>query len=412
MAKLDEKTRSQIITALCEGNSQRATARICEVEQNTVASYLADAGDMAIELLHTQVRDLKVRLIQADELHSFVGAKATTIQKMTAPTDKFGTIWCYLAVCADTKLIFSHHLGSRKIGDAEHFMQDVASRLARSGSGDFAVRPTIVTDGLTVYEEAINNAFGSACDYGIYRKLYTTVGKTGRKLKYERLVGIERIPKIGSPLESDINTAYVERQNLNVRMFNRRYTRKSNGFSKTLEAHKRQLALTLVYHNYCRMLRPLKREIDCADNPGRKRSVWVKRLTPAMEAGLTDFRWEALDLVRLIEEFKSEARAKAREEKSRARRDRKARDLAERLGDVALPFWVYESTLHHTTKVHAAHCVNCNNGKGKGMKGDTKSGRWIGYASLEEGRVGAESRQPDRHSICHMCLGSYRLRGY
>ena len=86
--------------------------------------------------------------------------------------------------------------------------------------------------------------------------------------------------------------------------------------------------------------------------------------------------------------------------------------MADRLGDVALPFWVYESTLHHTTKVHAAHCVNCNNGKGKGMKGNTKSGRWFGYASLEEARVGAESRQPDRHSICHMCLGSYRVRGY
>lgn len=101
---------------------------------------------MAHELLHTQVRDLKVRLIQADEPHSFVGAKATTIEKMTGPTDKFGTIWCYLAVCADTKLVFSHHLGSRKIGDAEHFMQDVASRLARNRHGDFEVhRPSLPT---------------------------------------------------------------------------------------------------------------------------------------------------------------------------------------------------------------------------------------------------------------------------
>lgn len=411
MAKLDATKRAQIILALCEGNSQRATARICGVEQNTVASYLADAGDMAMELLDKQVRDLKIRLIQADEIHSFVGAKATTIEKADGPSDKFGTIWCFLAVCADTKLVFSHYLGGRTLEDAENFMQDVASRLARAPSGDFQLRPTIVTDGLKVYEEAVNNAFGSACDYGIYRKLYTNIGKSGRKLKYRRLTGIERIAKIGSPAEADNNTAYVERQNLNLRTFNRRYTRKSNGFSKNVDAHRRQVALSLVYHNYCRMLRPLKREIDCAENPGQKKSVWIKRLTPAMEAGLTDFRWEAADLVRLIEEFKSEARVKAREDKRRAKRDRKARELTERLGDVSSPFWVYESTHHHSTKIHSAHCVNCNNGKGKGLKGDTKSGRWFGFASLEEARVGAESRQPDRHSICHMCLGSYRLRG-
>ncbi len=79
---------------------------------------------------------------------------------------------------------------------------------------------------------------------------------------------------------------------------------------------------------------------------------------------------------------------------------------------LSTPYWVYESDVHHSTKVHDACCVNCNNGKGKRMNGNTKSGRWFSFASLEEAKFAAEVRQPDRHSVCNMCLGTYRTRGY
>lgn len=46
------------------------------------------------------------------------------------------------------------------------------------------------------------------------------------------------------------------------------------------------------------------------------------------------------------------------------------------------------------------------------MNGNTKSGRWFSFASLEEAKFAAEVRQPDRHSVCNMCLGTYRTRGY
>lgn len=117
MAKLDRRTRRQILASLCEGVSIRSCERIFDVEQNSVAKLLADAGDMAITLMK-RTKGLMVETIQADELYSFVGAKQVNVDRMTVPVEGAGTVWGYLAVCAKSKLIFNYHLGDRSYPQA------------------------------------------------------------------------------------------------------------------------------------------------------------------------------------------------------------------------------------------------------------------------------------------------------
>ena len=73
----------------------------------------------------------------------------------------------------------------------------------------------------------------------------------------------------GRPDPRHISTSYVERQNLTIRMAIRRFTRLTNAFSKKLDNHKAACALHFAYYNFCRIHRTL-------------------RVTPAMEAGITD----------------------------------------------------------------------------------------------------------------------------
>ena len=201
MAKLDRRTRRQILASLCEGVSIRSCERIFDVEQNSVAKLLADAGDMAITLMK-RTKGLMVETIQADELYSFVGAKQVNVDRMTVPVEGAGTVWGYLAVCAKSKLIFNYHLGDRSYPHARAFMQSTADKLLRENAGGpFVVRPKIITDGLTSYVDAVGDVFGSYADHGVYKKRYQTKGKDGQTLQRKRCVGAEQGVK-GATIEA------------------------------------------------------------------------------------------------------------------------------------------------------------------------------------------------------------------
>nr|VFK01798.1 MAG: IS1 transposase [Candidatus Kentron sp. H]VFK02042.1 MAG: IS1 transposase [Candidatus Kentron sp. H]VFK05123.1 MAG: IS1 transposase [Candidatus Kentron sp. H] len=85
----------------------------------------------------------------------------------------------------------------------------------------------------------------------------------------------------GNPQHEEINTSYVERQNLTMRMSMRRFTRLTNAFSKKVENHMHAISLHYMYYNFCRIHQTL-------------------RVTPAMEAGITDRVWEIKDILKLI----------------------------------------------------------------------------------------------------------------
>ena len=151
-------------------------------------------------------------------------------------------------------------------------MEDLASRLAN--------RVQLTTDGHRVYFEAVEGAFGCEVDYAMLVKIYES---TQEETRYSpaHCTGCETNVVSGNPDPDHISTSYVERQNLTLRMQNRRFTRLTNAFSKKIENHIFHLALHYMYYNFCRVHKTL-------------------RVTPAMEAGVTDHVWGIEKIISLI----------------------------------------------------------------------------------------------------------------
>jgi IS1 family transposase len=180
-------------------------------------------------------------------------------------------------------LIVSWLLGSRDEKSAEMFIRDLADRLAG--------KIQMTTDGLKLYVNAIEGAFGGEIDYAMLTKLFGPSGNDkSPETRYSpgRIKGVEVTNITGRPDEAHISTSFVERANLTMRMGMRRFTRLTNGFSKKFENHGAAISLHMMYYNFVRIHQTL-------------------RCTPAMAAGVTDRLWSMSDLVELIESRECEA---------------------------------------------------------------------------------------------------------
>ena len=276
MNKLPLKTRSLILNMLCEGQSMRATARLADVSFNTVAKLLIDAGKVCADLHDELVQGVTASRVQCDEVWSFTYAKQKNVAKAKAAPQEAGDTWTWTALDADTKLIVSSMVGGRDAEYANAFMDDVASRLAN--------RVQMTTDGHKAYLEAVEGSFGADIDYAQLIKVYGNAPET-LKGRYSPAdcTGIVKRTVEGQPDEKHISTSFVERQNLTMRMQMRRFTRLTNAFSKKFENHMHMVALYTVWYNFIRIHKTL-------------------RVTPAMEAGLSETLWDMEDLVRIMDE--------------------------------------------------------------------------------------------------------------
>lgn len=274
MRRLSRDKRTTVIHALCEGNSINATARLCGVSKLTVLRLLADVGSLCRDFHDLMVRGLSSRRVQVDEIWSFVGCKAKT---KAAGGNGHGDCWVWIALDADTKLVVSYLVGDRSATCANTFMLDVAGRIN--------TRVQLTSDGHSAYLNAVENAFGFDVDYAMLVKLYgpDNDGK-GAERKYSpgKCNGAKKLVQFGMPDRKHISTSYVERQNLTLRMGNRRHTRLTNAFSKKIVNHEHAIALHYFHYNFIRRHKTLG-------------------TTPAVEAGLTDHEWTVADLVRLLE---------------------------------------------------------------------------------------------------------------
>ena len=277
MNRLRTKERAQILGLLVEGNSLRATSRLVDCSINTVTKLLVEVGAACADYQDKALRNLPCTRLECDEIWSFCYAKERNVPTAMAGQFGVGDVWTWVAVCADTKLVPSWLVGRRDAAYAEAFALDLASRLS--------ARAQITTDGLHLYIAAVDNAFGANVDYAMLVKTYgQPVGGTpvppGR---YSPPVctGSMKMAVRGAPDMSLVSTSYAERQNLTMRMSMRRFTRLTNGFSKKVENLEHAVALHFMYYNFGR----------------RHKSL---RVTPAMEAGITDHVWNLEELVALL----------------------------------------------------------------------------------------------------------------
>lgn len=276
MNKLTDSRRAAIIRALVEGNSVRATARLTGTAKATVLKLLVEVGEFCSHYQDYVLTNLNTKRVEADELWAFVGAK-----QKNATKDGQGDIWTYTAMDADSKLMISWLVGARNHENTRAFMLDLSERLAN--------RVQLTTDGLKWYLAAVENAFGwNGTDYAqIVKTFGLPLDETGAHRRYSPMecTGAVKLPVMGNPDEKLVSTSYIERQNLNIRMQQRRFTRLTNGFSKKAENHAHSVSLFFMFYNFCRPHQTLTKA-----NRGIKQ-------TPAMAAGLTDHVWSVEEIL-------------------------------------------------------------------------------------------------------------------
>ncbi|MHB8595165.1 MAG: IS1 family transposase [Acidimicrobiales bacterium] len=285
MNRLPLALRVQALSALVEGNSIRGTCRMVGIDKKTVLRLLADVGDACEAYLDETLRGLKCKRLQLDEIWSYCHAKERNLPRELRGADGVGDLWTWVAIDADTKLIASWFLGKRLKDDADAFIRDLASRVVSE-------RVQITTDSYGAYIAPIQRYFHHRADHGTEYKVYgvqeTEENPTERKYSPLVVKEVVRTPIWGVPDPDHISTAYVERQNLTMRMSMRRFTRLTNGFSKKAENLQRAIALNFAYYNLCRKHSTIK-------------------TTPAIAAGLTDRIWTLHDLANLPNLMRGEA---------------------------------------------------------------------------------------------------------
>ena len=273
MNRLSVAKRATIINLLVEGASVRSVSRVTGASINTITKLLVDAGEACVAFHNETVRNVNAERVQVDEIWQFCYAKAKNVETAKAAPEGAGDTWTWTALDADSKLIVSWLLGERDGQAAYDFMMDLAERLTS--------RVQLTSDGLALYEGAVEDAFGADVDYAQLIKVFGDPRETSARYSPATWKGTFTRTIQGQPDPDHINTSYVERHNLTMRMSMRRFTRLTNAFSKKLLNHAAALALYFVHYNFCRVHKTL-------------------RMSPAMASGVTDTLRDAEWIVGLI----------------------------------------------------------------------------------------------------------------
>jgi IS1 family transposase len=279
MNRLSTEKRAQIIGALVEGNSIRATVRMTGAAKNTITKLLVDVGQAAADYQDRVLRDLPCKVVEVDEIWAFCYAKQKNVPEQFKGTPGYGDVWTFTALCADTKLVPAWLVGERTGDDAYVFLQDLASRMAD--------RIQLSTDGFRGYESTVGPAFKQDVDWAQIQKLYRT-NPHGGETKYSPAICTGTKVRVlkSDPDPDRISTSYVERQNLSMRMGMRRFTRLTNGFSRKVENLAHAVSLHFMHYNFARPHRSLKERYP---------------RTPAMAAGVADHIWSLEEIAALLD---------------------------------------------------------------------------------------------------------------
>lgn len=273
MSALSRETRVRVVSALVEGISLRATERLTGAGRQAITALLLRVGDGCKRLHDATMRELRCDVLELDEAWSFVGCKEA--HRNDDHPAEYGDQYTWIALDADTKLVPAWRVDKRSTEAAHAFAADLRARIVGV--------PQITTDGFKPYLEAMELAFGTRVNYAQILKTYRgdeAGGASRDEVRYSRgrVVRSVKRPITGTPDEARISTSYVERGNLTLRMQQRRFTRLTNAFSKRVRNHRAAVALHFAHYNLCRVHMTL-------------------RVTPAMEAGITDHVWSVEELM-------------------------------------------------------------------------------------------------------------------
>jgi IS1 family transposase len=278
MNKLPPEKRAQALQMMAEGISLRAMTRLTGISRTTLIKLLEDAGQAFSEYQDRTLVNLNCKRVQVDEAWAFCYAKQKNVATAKAAPEGAGDIWTWVGIDADTKLVASWYVGGRDSEAAMMFMDDLAPRLAS--------RVQLTSDGHKPYLEAIEGAFGADIDYAMLVKVYGAAPEGQRRYSPAICTGARKHRIEGNPDPKHVSTSFVERQNLNIRMGNRRMTRLTNAFSKKAENHAHMMAIYFMHYNFVRLHQTLK-------------------VTPAMAAGVTPKLWEMSDMVKVLEDWEA-----------------------------------------------------------------------------------------------------------
>ncbi|KYF51338.1 transposase [Sorangium cellulosum] len=269
-APLPLETRVRIASALVEGNSLRATARMVDAARGTVLDFALRLGEGCIRLHGRKVRGLAAHVIQMDEMWSFVQKKQARVTENDPAEHR--DAYLYVALDANTKLAISYHVGKRDGENTEAFVKDLRARLT--------VVPHVTSDGWQPYIEAMFANFRGSADYGQCVKNYRGGAQRSPDHRYEppRDPFMTKTPIFGAPKDELISTSYVERFNLQTRHTVGRTRRLCLAFSKTLRGHRAAIGLGIAAYNWVRVHGTLG-------------------TTPAVAAGLAERPWTLTELV-------------------------------------------------------------------------------------------------------------------
>ena len=272
MNTLSFEKQTQIIAALTEGCSIRATERLTATHRDSVMRLGVRVGEGCERLHDRLMRDLQVNLIELDEQWDFIGKKQKRVRQ--DDPDEMGDCWLYVALSATHKAVLSYVVGKRTPENTQALAHDLRARILN--------RPQITSDGYGPYVGAITVAFDrSGVDFAVLTKKYLTdsnLPDAAHRYSPGHVTGVEKAVIRGNPDPAHISTSFVERFNLSTRMASRRFTRLTNGFSKKLENHRAAVALWVCFYNLCRVHETL-------------------RCTPAMALGVTNHIWSVGELL-------------------------------------------------------------------------------------------------------------------
>jgi IS1 family transposase len=302
------------VRALAEGNALRATARIVQVDKDTVCTWLHRVACHCRTVMRYFWHDLHVSECQLDELWSFVHTKEAHLPGAKIYCDTYGDAWVWIAFAPVWRLVLAFVIGKRDQAGADLLLARVAHVTDDS-------IPLFTSDQLPAYRHALLNTYGEWYHpprqgrRGAYPKprrrpppslRYAQVVK---QRKGGHIVDVSTRVVFGtpeavaaslahSPVSWTVNTSFVERDNLTQRQSNRRLTRRTNGFSKDLTWFEKQLWLSLAYYHFVLPHKSLRERLP---TPEPTRGAGAPRtwrpVTPAMAAGLTDHVWTTDELL-------------------------------------------------------------------------------------------------------------------